>query len=512
MMQKSKLFFITACLLVFLGSTLLCWGEVSLYAQEQSSDNFQVLRDRLAPRGSRNSVVIVYLIVAVAGFITAAILFDRWYRKRHSKNGYYSPEGLFRELCKAHEFTYFQQRALRSIAKTLQLQYPSDVFIEPKHLELAMEESLVSFPLESLEGIYHTLFSASVHVERETEESRPTSWFSWTSITDNPNVNELKNTDSFLPPNPENDPDETHQWDPSLWEEADRAAKGLAIKEKRKQEDEKEKYRSQHAHTPIFVAPPLNEEVEEMEARTYHTPIPKAPTILPPKSFPSVNPENSRNSGSVENRPGFTATESEETGISKKPLDRVSYKPQYPETLDSLYPNEPPSPASRRTIPFEEGIGERKPQSSNGLLRGALSQSSPRNEESLRPTFGSQILSSLIDSVGNVAEELEANTIRNHLLHPGSESPGFLREMKPLSPILPENPPPPQNREQKHKGGQDKSTATFMEEPDRPEPIINPVELRIQDLERVFSEMFPGNPHPPLPPRNIERSKPFPEK
>ena len=202
-----------------------CYAQNSMTMDDASrviSDQFR------SPSWGNNIVFLVIAVCVVAGATAALVLFERYHRTRNTKNGYYSASRLFRELCQAHDFTNEQQTILKNIARELQLESPAVLFIEPKHLELALAESAVASPPESIRQIFKALFSYEAASPGATKEEDNT-WFAWTKVTENPEADQLKREpkkerDKRDTSDPLTELPQTQQWDPSLWQEVQQTA------------------------------------------------------------------------------------------------------------------------------------------------------------------------------------------------------------------------------------------------------------------------------------------------
>lgn len=339
---KAFMFILFAFLFWSAGSVPLCAQEEGP-PQSQFQKTQQAFNKQFAPSESRNSYFLVFAAMIGAVLVVVVVFVDRYYRSRNTKGGFYSEEGLFNELCKAHDFSYYQQRALRSVAKELRLEPVAEIFIEPRYLETALKEQIVPYSKETLQGIHKALFSASIVVEKKvSEEKPPTSWFTWTSIVDNPNPELLANP--LQKPLPSEETDETQHWDPSLWEDVHRAARGIT-----QEEAETEVLtQSLYSDAPVFASPPLRKEVEEMETIAYHPPIPLSEqgyynegsqekgkprrSLLDRRSAPRPAAfERPRQEPAEEPQVPEEDVDASATTRIVTPADRASYKPQYPD-------------------------------------------------------------------------------------------------------------------------------------------------------------------------------------
>ena len=424
-------------------------------ARQQTQTNAQkdnVVRKAFTDRfggGGRGQASNTKLLI-VAGCVVAAItvtlvLVGRYHKSRNTKDGYYSRNELFRDLCRTHEFTNYQQTLLKSIAKELQLKNPAVLFIEPKHLELALVEPVVPYPQEAIRQIFKELFS-SENVSSGLQEEEQNSWFAWTHITTNPEAEQLKkrpqkdqpqenvsdSSDSPVEPPP------TQQWDPSLWDNVQRAAKGLSLNP----EDAKPHAVEGMSQVPVYQSPPLRKEVEERENSAYHYANQKTASVsfaVPPSSEPEQSvPE------------------------------RTGYKPKYPETQDAAIH-----------------------QAASGEIRSIIGEKPVKpSPPSVGP--GAQILSSLIHSVSDVSNDLAFSSIRNHLTRSLSLSPQTFGEIKPsglkhspetdstnstlavpLDEILVSTKPQAAHTQ----------TQTQIELKTQPKIVVKPIELKATDLK-----------------------------
>ncbi len=444
--MPTRLLFVAAIVLMVAGGGLLFFdGPPSVVAAQlrQQEDRPNSLTNNAVrrafsdqfgrnPNRASNTMLLIYAGCFAVGITITLICVERYYRSRSTKDGYYSKGQLFRELCKAHEFNQYQQTVLRSIAKELQLNNPAALFIEPKHLELALIEPVVRYPQESIRQIFNELFSsgdASVGLPEEEHNS----WFAWTNVTNNPEADQLKKEvkkEEARPAEAESPTDmpQTQQWDPSMWEEVQRAALGMARAKKGGSPHAAEMFSSELSQAPIYQSPPLRKDVEEREKTAYHSSDQKTVSLVPHKE-----PE-------------------------RTPSERTGYKPRYPDTQN----------AARQTVGEE-----------------SATPSVPR------PGPGAQILSSMLHSVSDVTDELTFSSIRNHLTRSISLSPQSFGEMKrpaesdpgsaiPLEEIMVS---PREKRE-----SPERQTQTQVETQTQPKVVVKPIELKSLVLKPPLPE------------------------
>jgi len=201
-----------------------CLSAAVCYAQMTFDEKSRALANQFRnPDWVSNVTFLIITVGVVTSAVLTLIIAERYYRSRNTKNGYYSHNLLFRELCQAHEFTNDQQTILRDIARELQLQNPAILFIEPKHLELALSESVVHFPQESIRQIYSVLFNREV-VSSDPSKDENNTWFAWTKVIDNPEADQLKKEPKKETFDSLTDLSETQRWEPSLWQEVRQVA------------------------------------------------------------------------------------------------------------------------------------------------------------------------------------------------------------------------------------------------------------------------------------------------
>ena len=240
---------------------------------------------------------ILFMVIAgcvIVGLFVLLLFVERFYHTSQTKNGYYSLRQLFRELCKAHNFTSFQQTILQNIARELQLKNPAVLFIEPKYLDLAITESVGRYPPETVRQIFNALFGSGTRTTGSGNEEDNT-WFAWTKVMDNPDADQLKKEDAELP--------QTQLWDASVWEDVQQNVKGTS-----------QEKADAYSQVPIYQSPPLREEVQKRERTAYHNTDPS----LTPFGTTLAPPESDRT-------------------VQEKPV----YKPRYPETQDALVHESP---------------------------------------------------------------------------------------------------------------------------------------------------------------------------
>ncbi|MCL2305736.1 MAG: hypothetical protein FWC43_10370 [Planctomycetaceae bacterium] len=202
---------------------------VAVAQVETPRGRIELLKEHFsASKRVSNTKYAAIAVCVVVGAVTALVFAERYYRKRNTKNGFYSQNRLFRELCQSHELTKDQQAILRKIAKELQLDNPATLFIEPKHLELALSEQVVQYPQDAILQITNELFGHEVVPDEAEGES---SWFAWTKVIDNPEADQLKKVqknkdDERDDSGPFTAPSQTQQWDPSFWQDIHRAING----------------------------------------------------------------------------------------------------------------------------------------------------------------------------------------------------------------------------------------------------------------------------------------------
>ncbi len=442
--MPTRLLFVTAVVFMVAGGGLLFFSGppsvavAQLRSQEERPNpltNNAVRRafsDQFGrnPNRASNTMLLVSAGCFAVGITIALICVERYYRSRSTKDGYYNKGQLFRELCKAHEFNPYQQTVLRSIAKELQIKNPAVLFVEPKHLELALIEPVVRYPQESIRQIFNELFSsgdASVGLPEEEHNS----WFAWTNITNNPEAAQLKKEPKKEEARPQEsetptDLPQTQQWDPSMWEEVQRAALGMAREKKVANPFGSEVFSSELSQSPIYQSPPLRKDVEEREKTAYHYTDQKTVSLVPHKE--------------------------PERAASEKAGDR----PRYPETRNAAH----------------SAVGE-----------GAVTPSVNR------PGPGAQILSSMLHSVSDVTDELTFSSIRNHLTRSISLSPQSFGEIKrpveseagsaiPLEDIM------VSPREQRERP----EPQTQVETKSQPKVVVKPIELKSLDWKPPLPE------------------------
>ncbi len=406
--QKTKAILSAAIVLLIVGSALLCFDEARIFAQSTTPapDNvFQSFSNKFGKGSDRasNSTIIVAVVVVVASVVLSFWLYDRYSRSRSTKGGYTSIRGLFRDLCKAHELSRPQQVLLRKIAKELNLDDPLPLFIEPRYLLRALSDHLVPDSSDAIRTIVETIFSEDVAPDMPsgTGQHDP-GWFTWTSITENPDfgTENLATRKTSITPlsSPESTATSTtssKQFDPTFWEDIERAGKGLARDSSRDSGGGE----TTAIHVPVFFAPPLRHDVLEADEVSYH--------------LPQGEPSQS------------------------EPPTKTVYKPRYPETNDSRSGNLGGAVSEfREKGPAEEPFS--RPDSYSNEISPPL-ENDPRSFSrdnfstggSGVATVGAQVLSSLISSVSDMRQELAAGSVHNLLNRSVSLSPQSFRELKP---------------------------------------------------------------------------------
>ena len=97
-------------------------------------DRFQAMRGRLKPGATVDYTSQILVMVVIALVIVAVVFAVRYFNAQRSKS-IYAPLGLFQELCRVHRLDRGQQRLLRELATSLELEHPSRLFLEPQLFE-----------------------------------------------------------------------------------------------------------------------------------------------------------------------------------------------------------------------------------------------------------------------------------------------------------------------------------------------------------------------------------------
>lgn len=95
--------------------------------------------------------IVLLLIMIVSSYLSA--------RQRRAIN---DPLGLLRQLCEAHGFHRRQQRLLLKAARTLSLQQPARLFLEPRLLNQAAEHPSLASRRADLVQIAAELFGSAL--------------------------------------------------------------------------------------------------------------------------------------------------------------------------------------------------------------------------------------------------------------------------------------------------------------------------------------------------------------
>jgi len=287
LLHSRSLLFAAIVLLVVGGGLLLLSGSPSVVvAQSQMTieEKTEIMRHQFGHGGNSsisNTTLLIIAVCVIVGGLGTLFVVDRVYRVYNTKNGYYSPGKLFRELCQSHEFTKYQQTILRDIARELQLKNPVVLFVEPRHLELAITEQVVRHPQESIRHIYSELFGIDARSIGAAKEENDT-WFAWTKVITNPEADQLQKEGGPLTP--------TQQWSPALLKEVQRTAQG----QPRKKADFSS---SESSQAPIAPLPPEQDQTAQ-EKTVYKPRYPETQNALvhqtpgdqktpPPKTPPS---------------------------------------------------------------------------------------------------------------------------------------------------------------------------------------------------------------------------------
>ena len=425
--KKRKQFAILplAVILLICGAVKFCAGQTYLVAQDATKrsekqerlNSFDEFSNSMSnafkkPQSRYNNALLMGSVIFLGAVVVIFLVSVNLYQKsRNTKEGYYSTESLFKDLCRLHNFDRTDQTVLRKLAKKFQLPNPLDLFVEPRFLEQALAERIVPYTQNQIRKIFLELFSTEQF--SFTQDEKPPSWFAWTVIKDNPDSEQLMKkplTSSESQVQPEQV--KVQRWDPALWEDVDRAVKVFSTamhpSEKVKQPSEEPK------QVTTYSVPSIKSEIEEMETEMYNAPQPESQPErqakyrdFEPRTDTYINPKGSSSQSPSE--PDMSAPQqgidTSKRFYSPEPTSGTTYKPQYPDTSNSV------------RQPTQE-IDEFPPQSGVSIPQ---------------PSLGSQILSSLITSVSDINAEVNAKSIRNNLTRFTPTSPSSLREKKPTN-------------------------------------------------------------------------------
>ena len=408
--------FPSALFLLICGAVLFCASQSYLAAQDAANapekpgrvntfnDFSKSMSNTFGKSKNRtsNTTLIIFVVSFGSIIVGALVAYDRYTKSRNTKEGYFSTESLFKDLCRTHNFDRTEQTILRKLAKEFQLSNPLDLFVEPRFLERALAERVVPYTQNQIRKIFLELFSPE-QFSFDHEEKAP-SWFAWTVVKSNLDADQLKNEsvptlESQIYP----DQAKVQRWDPSLWEDVDRAVKGFSATMKPSEKEAEST--NVPEHIPTYSAAPIKPEVEELETQTYNAIQPEPQAVRQAIYRDFEPPSESPQSRSEPMPPGIDTSQ---RFYAPEPPSGTTYKPQYPDTNNSAVRPEPDD-----GFPTKSGA------------------SAPRSNS------GSQILSTLIDSVNDLNYEMNAKSIRNNLERLTPTSPNTLRKMKPVS--LPDN-------------------------------------------------------------------------
>ncbi|HTN75123.1 MAG TPA: hypothetical protein VL096_07750 [Pirellulaceae bacterium] len=107
----------------------LLWAQASENPLEDMGRNF-----RLANQDFRWSNV--FLVLAIIAAMAMAISLLVRYMNARENYTIYSPQRLFRELCKAHGLEHKKRRVLKRLAVAHQLASPAQLFVEPERFDV----------------------------------------------------------------------------------------------------------------------------------------------------------------------------------------------------------------------------------------------------------------------------------------------------------------------------------------------------------------------------------------
>ena len=78
-----------------------------------------------------NAVDLIYAAVILIGFTLGLIILVKMAARGDNPQAVHRPRSLFRELCRAHGFSFSQRRLLWKLARDQNLAHPARMFLEP---------------------------------------------------------------------------------------------------------------------------------------------------------------------------------------------------------------------------------------------------------------------------------------------------------------------------------------------------------------------------------------------
>ena len=129
-------------------------------------DRFQAMRSGLKPGAQTDYMSQLLLLLAVVITVVSVAIIVRLLNKRKQME-VNRPQGLFRELSRAHGLTRGEDKLLREVAAGLRLDHPSRLFLEPGLFDRVFEESQfaawqVGEKRESLLALRDRLFGTEI--------------------------------------------------------------------------------------------------------------------------------------------------------------------------------------------------------------------------------------------------------------------------------------------------------------------------------------------------------------
>jgi hypothetical protein len=115
--------------------------------------DFRVDHTKLDPSLIIASLVVLAAVIAFLGFL------HRLMNRREGRRLYNSPKQLFRSLCRLHELTAADRRALVQLARSERLAQPASLFLDPDRFTTAVKSPAWQSQRQQLERLRAKLFA-----------------------------------------------------------------------------------------------------------------------------------------------------------------------------------------------------------------------------------------------------------------------------------------------------------------------------------------------------------------
>ncbi len=131
--------------------------QVWLFAQRS---NWEHLGKRFSGEQAEVSLLdMVAMGCAVLFFVAAVLLLKKFASLWDGTSSIYRPQGLFRELCRAHQLNRADRQLLKHLASLGQLEHPAMLFVQPERFERANLPEELEASTEELAQLRDRLFA-----------------------------------------------------------------------------------------------------------------------------------------------------------------------------------------------------------------------------------------------------------------------------------------------------------------------------------------------------------------